>query len=83
MGCLPADGIPFARRLDLDDLGADVGEQHVAERAGEDAGQVDDADAGEWHWWNPPARMVAAPPSVMPAALAWPGAAGYGLTLSP
>src|SRR5439155_18399424 len=65
-----------------DDLGAHVGEQHAAERAGEDTGQVDNADAREWHWWNSPARMVAAKPSVMPAALAWLDAAEYGLTLS-
>jgi hypothetical protein len=35
--------------LDLDDVGAEVGEELRAERAGEDPGQVDDADARELH----------------------------------
>ena len=30
------------------DLGAEVGEQHAAERPGADAGELEDADAGEW-----------------------------------
>ena len=36
-----------ARRLDLPHLSAQIGQQSRAERAGEEAGQVDDADAGE------------------------------------
>jgi len=36
-----------ARRLDLDHLGAQVGEDRGAERPGQEAGQVEDADAGE------------------------------------
>src|SRR6185295_11851572 len=37
--------------LDLDDVGPLVGEEHGGRRAGDDAGQVDDADAvqGSWH----------------------------------
>ena len=33
------------RRLDLDDVGAEVGEEHRRERAGQDAARVDHADA--------------------------------------
>src|SRR5262249_50085502 len=35
------------RRLDLDDVGAEVGEQHGAEGSGQRLRQVDDADIGE------------------------------------
>src|SRR5205807_1557611 len=35
-------------RLDLDDVGAEVGEQHGAERAGQRLGQIDDADTVQW-----------------------------------
>ena len=35
------------RRFDLDHVGAEVGEQHRAERAGQRGGEVDDADVGE------------------------------------
>ena len=52
---LPANGIALARRLDLDDLGAHVAEEHAAERARENAGQVDDAETGQGHRANPPA----------------------------
>ncbi len=34
-------------RLDLDDLGAEVGEEHAAERPGDDLGEVQDSDPGE------------------------------------
>ena len=36
-----------ARRLDLDHVGAHVGEQRAAQRAGDEVRQLDDADAGE------------------------------------
>ncbi len=36
-----------ADRLDLDHVGTEVGEQHPAERAGEDVPHLEDADAGE------------------------------------
>ena len=39
--------VALARLLDLDHLGAHVGEDHGAERAGEDAREVEDANAGE------------------------------------
>ena len=68
---LPTDGIPVPRRLDLDDLGAHVGEQHAAEGPGKDAGEVDDADAREGHRMFLLARMVAAR---APPALAGPPA---------
>ena len=35
------------RRFDLDDVGAEVREQRGTERPGEEAGQVEDANAGE------------------------------------
>ena len=35
-------------RLDLDDVGAHVAQHHGAERTGEDTGEIDDADSGEW-----------------------------------
>jgi hypothetical protein len=40
------------RRLDLDDVGALVGQQHGAVRAEDDVGEVDDPDAFEraWHF---------------------------------
>jgi hypothetical protein len=44
-----AHGIGRAGRLDLHHVGAHVGEEHGAERSGQDAGEVDDADAGERH----------------------------------
>ena len=44
----PAAGVvAAARRLDLDDVGAHVAEHHGAQRARQDARQIDDADAGE------------------------------------
>ena len=36
-----------AGRLDLDDVGAHVAEHHGAQRASEDAREIDDAQAGE------------------------------------
>ena len=36
-----------ARRLDLDDLGAEVGQDHSAGRAHHHVGELDDADAGQ------------------------------------
>ena len=40
-------GVAFARWLDLDDLGAEVGEELAAERAGEQAAHLDHAHAFE------------------------------------
>src|SRR5262249_3523312 len=39
--------VPGSRRLDLDDLRAQIGEEGRAEGPGEEPGQVEDADAGE------------------------------------
>src|SRR6266446_1909374 len=39
--------VAAARRLDLDHLGTQVGEDRGAERPRQEAGQVEDADAGE------------------------------------
>src|SRR5262249_9021062 len=55
---LAADGIPLAGRLDLDHVRAHVGEQHAAERPGENPGEIDDADAGEWQGRSSFARIV-------------------------
>src|SRR4030095_15846685 len=44
---LLAERIALARRLDLDHLGPHVAEEHAAERARENAGQVDDAETGQ------------------------------------
>ena len=42
-----------ARVFDLDDLGAQLAQQHSAHRAGEEAGQVEDAGLGEGeHGWS-------------------------------
>jgi hypothetical protein len=41
--------VPLVRSLDLEDVGAQVAEQHRAERAGEHAREVEDPDAGEEH----------------------------------
>ena len=47
-GRSPAAGVvPAARRLDLDDPGALVGEHHRRVRPGEGAGEVDDEDVRE------------------------------------
>ena len=43
----PAAGRVAFGRLDLDDIGAQVGEEHRAVRAGQDRRAVDDAQAGE------------------------------------
>src|SRR5262249_24279721 len=37
-----------ARAIDADDVGAELGEEHRAERAGADAGELDDLRSGEW-----------------------------------
>jgi di/tricarboxylate transporter len=42
-------GSPSPPRHDLDHLGAHVGERHAARKPRENPGEVDDADAGEWH----------------------------------
>jgi len=39
--------VAFARAFHLDDAGAQVGEQARAVRAGEDAGEIEDGEAGE------------------------------------
>ena len=45
---LPRPGVvAVARVFDLDDLGAHVAEEHGAERTGEDAGEIEDAQPGE------------------------------------
>jgi hypothetical protein len=44
-----AHRIALARVLDFDHLGTHVREEHRAERTGQDAGQIDDADAFELH----------------------------------
>ncbi len=44
-----AAGIAFARRLDLDHLGAVVGERHRQIRPRQERRQIDDAQAGELH----------------------------------
>ena len=40
--------VAFARALDLDDVGAEIGEQLPGPGAGENAGEFEDAYAGEW-----------------------------------
>jgi hypothetical protein len=42
-----AEHVAFARRLDLDHLGAAVGQQAAAPRSGHQRAQVDHADPGE------------------------------------
>jgi len=42
---LPADRVALARSFDLDHVGTHIGEQHRAERPGEDAGQIDHAQS--------------------------------------
>ena len=52
-----------ARRLDLDDVGAHVGQQRAAQRAGDEVRQLDDADAGERfgiYWTLRPALSITA-----------------------
>ena len=44
-----AEVVAAARALHLDDVGAEVAEQHRAVRAGDDAREVEDADAVEHH----------------------------------
>jgi hypothetical protein len=39
-----------ARLLDLDHVGAEIAEQHGAERPGDDARQVEHAHSGQWPW---------------------------------
>ena len=39
--------VALARALDLDHVGAEVGEQLARPRPGEDAGKVENANAGE------------------------------------
>jgi hypothetical protein len=43
----PGTRLVAAGRLDLDDVGAEVGQEHGGERSGEDAAAVDDADPVE------------------------------------
>ena len=43
----PGAGLVARRRLDLDDVGAEVGEEHGGERAGQHPAEVDDPDAVE------------------------------------
>jgi hypothetical protein len=40
--------VAAARRLDLHDVGAHVGEQHARKRAGGDLPELEHANAGEW-----------------------------------
>jgi hypothetical protein len=47
-GCHCLQVLARADPVERDDLGAHVGEQHAGERAGADAGEFDDAEAGEW-----------------------------------
>jgi hypothetical protein len=42
---LPAHRVAPARGFDLDHLGTHIGEQHRAERPGEDPGQINDAQS--------------------------------------
>jgi hypothetical protein len=37
-----------ARALDLDDVGAHVGEDAAGDGAGDGGGELEDADAGKW-----------------------------------
>ena len=53
-------GIPF-RRLDLDDVGAQIGQLHRAERAGHDLAEVEDADAGKGAGHVTMSRIVSEP----------------------
>ena len=63
----PAAGIVAAAgRLDLDDVGAHVAEHHGAERAGENAGEIEHADAGQ----RASARFGHELPLALPPALA-------------
>jgi hypothetical protein len=41
---LPAQRVALARGFDLDHFGAHIGQQHRAERSGQDARQIDDPD---------------------------------------
>ena len=47
IGAEPARQVAALRDLDLDDFGAEPREMIAAERAGQDVGQVEDANAGE------------------------------------
>jgi hypothetical protein len=66
----PAPRLVARRRLDLDDVGAEIGEEHRGERPGQDSAGVDDPDALERERWRHAAygsrrRLARAP-------LAWP-----------
>ena len=43
-----ARGVAVARALDLDDLGAEIGEVLADARAGDDVRELDDPEIGEW-----------------------------------
>jgi hypothetical protein len=44
----PAQVVALVGQLGLDDLGAELGHQRAAERAGDDLGQLEHADARQW-----------------------------------
>jgi hypothetical protein len=57
---LPARRLALAGRLELDDLGPEIGEVHGAEGRGHGLGEVDDAEAGQGlHATAPVARSAA------------------------
>ena len=49
-----ADRVDAGLGFDLEDFGAEVGEQSGAERSGDGPGEVEDADAieGSSGWWD-------------------------------
>ncbi len=82
-GALMAHRIALAGRFHLDDVGAHIGEQHRAERAGEDAGEVENANSAQGQdglpidyrcFWSPPIggkkarrRLISRPPTASAA----------------
>src|SRR6516162_1968434 len=62
---LPAHWVADTRGFDLDHLGTHIGEQHRAERPGEDAGQIDHAQSrqrqGLGLLWERPDLMISQP----------------------
>ncbi len=47
---LRADAVAFAGRFDFDDVGAEVAQEHGAERPRVEAAEVEDFDAGQRFW---------------------------------
>ena len=51
-----ARGVPRARLLDLDDVGAEVGQEPACERPPKDGGELEDADVLQGHAHRPASK---------------------------